>query len=116
MKVIYSTRGDWAALLEGNYLYDPRGEWIGWVEGKDVYTRDGECVGFLSDDGRVLRERIREHRPLRPAPPAPPAIRPPSSVPLPPFFADLPWGLVDVFEEEPEVFKFVSDLRPDWEG
>ncbi len=72
-------------------------------------------MGFLSDDGRVLRERIRRQRPLRPVPPAPPKIRPPATVPLPPMFAELPWKLVDVFEEEPDIFRYISELRPDWE-
>lgn len=115
-KPIYSTAGEWVALIEGNLIYDTLGEWIAWLDGKDVYTRDGEWVGFLSDDGRVLRERIRKQRPLRPAPQAPPKIKPPATVPLPPMFTELPWNLVDVFEEEPEIFKFVSERRPDWEG
>ena len=113
------------ALLDedSGYLYDTRGEWIACLvrkegegkQGKEIYTRDGMYVGFLSDDGRVLRERSRNQRPLRPVPAAIPKITPPSSVPLPPLFAELPWNLVDVFEEEPEVFKYVSELRPDWE-
>jgi hypothetical protein len=116
MQVIYSTNGEWVALLYDGQLYDTLGEWIAWLDGREVYTRDGEYVGFLSDDGRVLRERVRRRRVVRPAPPAPPKIRPPASVPLPPLFAELPWKLVDVFEEDPEVFKYISDLRPDWEG
>jgi len=36
-------------------------------------------------------------------------------VPLAPLFAEQPWNLVDVFEEASEVFKYISDLRPDWE-
>jgi hypothetical protein len=125
MKPIYSTAGDWVALLdedeEGGRLYDTCGEWIAWLvhtegkEGQEVYTRDGEYVGFLSNDGRVLRERIRKQRPLRSAPPATPKISPPATVPLPPLFAELPWNQVDVFEEEPELFKYISELRPDWE-
>jgi len=115
MKPIYSTNGEWVALLQEGHLYDTRGEWIGWLDGRDIYTRDGEYVGFLSDDGRVLRERIRRQRPLRPVPPAPPKIRPPATVPLPPMFAELPWKLVDVFEEEPDIFRYISELRPDWE-
>ena len=119
MKPIYSTAGDWVALLHDGCLYDTRGEWIAWLggpDGEEVYTRDGMYAGFLSDDGRVLRERIRKQRPLCPVPPAPHKIRPPASVPLPPLFAELPWNQVDVFEEDPHVFKYVSELRPDWEG
>ena len=117
MKYIYSTAGDWVALLDENAgcLYDTLGEWIAWLDDKEVYTREGVFVGFLSDDGRVLRERIRKQRPLRPVPTAFPKIRPPASAPLPPLFAELPWNQVDVFEEEPEIFKYVSELRPDWE-
>jgi hypothetical protein len=115
-KPIYSTAGEWVALLQENLIYDTRGEWIAWLDGKEVYTRDGERVGFLSSDGRVLCERLRRQWPLRPTPPALPKIRPPAGVPLPPMFAELPWNLVDVFEEEPEVFKFVSERRPDLEG
>ncbi|HET91962.1 MAG TPA: hypothetical protein ENN99_14675 [Chloroflexi bacterium] len=117
MKPIYSTAGDWVALLdegEGR-LYDTRGEWIAWLDGREVYTRDGEYVGFLAEDGRVLRERVRPQRPLRPVPPSTPNIKPPARVPLPPYFAELPWNQVDVFDEEPEVFRFVSERRPDWE-
>ena len=110
---IYATSGEWVALLEEDHLYDTCGEWIGWLDGKEVYTRDGFYAGVLSDDGRILRRRVRPQRERRPAPPAPPKIRPPSLVPLPPFFAELPWGMIDVFEAEPEVFEHISDLRPD---
>jgi hypothetical protein len=115
MEPVYSTNGEWVAILHKGHLYDTLGEWVGWLEGKDVYTRDGEYVGFLSNDRRVLRERIRKQRPLRPAPPAPPKIRQPAKVPLAPLFSELPWNLVDVFEEQPEIFKHISELRPDWE-
>ncbi|MBL7064271.1 MAG: hypothetical protein ISS49_08730 [Anaerolineae bacterium] len=115
MKPIYSTNGEWVALIREGHLYDTRGDWIGWLEGRDIYTRDGEYAGFLSHDGRILHERVRRQRPRRPAPPTPPRIRPPSKVPLAPLFAEQPWNLVDVFEEAPEVFKYISDLRPDWE-
>jgi hypothetical protein len=115
MKPIYSTNGEWVGLIERPYVYDTMGEWIGWLDGKDIYTRDGMYAGFLSGDGRILRERVHQQRPLRSVPPVPPRIRPPASVPLAPLFAELPWNQVDIFEEEPEIFKYVSDLRPDWE-
>jgi len=115
MKPIYSTNGEWVALLHEDHLYDTCGERIAWLDGKEVYTRDGLYAGILSGDGRVLRERVRRARPLRPVPSAPLKIRPPANVPLAPLFAELPWNYVDVFEEEPEVFKHISDLRPDWD-
>jgi hypothetical protein len=115
MQPIYSTRGEWVALLHEGKLFDTLGEWVGWVEGRDVYTRDGEYAGFLSKDQRILRERVRRQRPLRRSPPAPPNIRPPSRVPLAPLFAELPWNQVDVFDYDPDFFKRISDLKPDWE-
>ena len=115
MEPIYSTNGEWVAMLNGGYIYDTLGEWIAWLNGKEVYNRDGQYVGFLADDRRILRERVRRSRPLRAAPPAPPRLRMPASVPLAPLFAELPWNVVDVFEEEPEIFRYISELRPDWE-
>jgi len=116
MQPIYSTAGDWVALLHDGFLFDTRGEWIAWLDGKDVYTRDGAYAGFLSGDGRVVCGRVHKQRPLRAVPAAPSRVRPPALVPLAPMFAELPWQLVDVFEDGPEVFEHVSDLRPDWEG
>ena len=116
MRPIYATSGEWVALLQNGYLFDTRGEWIGWLDGQDVYSLDGFYVGVLSTDSRILRERLRPERPRHRLPPAPPKTRPPAMVPLAPLFAELPWKTIDVFEEEPEVFKFISDLRPDWEG
>ena len=115
MQPIYSTNGEWVALLHEGCLYDTLGEWIAWLDDKEVYNRDGQYVGFLSDDRRILRERVRRNRPLRPASPTSPKIRPPARVPLAPLFAELPWNTVDVFEEEPDIFRYISELRPDWE-
>ncbi len=121
MHPIYSTNGEWVAMLHESRLYDTLGEWIAWLDGQEVYNRDGQYVGFLSNEargtcGRILRERIRKNRPLRPAPPGPAKFRPPSHVPLAPLFAELPWNTVDVFEENPHIFRYISELRPDWEG
>ncbi len=115
---IYRSDGEWVALLVGHYLYNRSGEWIGWLEGRDVYTRDGEYVGYISNDQRVLRKRVREQQPLHnpPSPLPPTRIRVPPSAPLAPLFAELRWETVDVFEEDPRVFDFVSELKPDWEG
>ena len=115
---IYRSDGEWVAMVAGLYLYNRSGEWIGWREGREVYSRDGEYVGYLSDDQRVLRKRVRQQRPLRelPSPLPPLRIRVPSSVPLAPMFSELRWEVLDVFEENPDVFEFVSELKPDWEG
>jgi len=116
MEPIYATNGDWVALVHRGYLYDTYGRWMGWLDGKDVYTRDGEYAGFLSDDQRILRERNRRSRELRRVPMEPVRIYPPSRVPLPPLFSELPWNQIDVFEEDPKLFEHISDLKPDWEG
>ena len=116
MQPIYSTTGDWVALLHDDRLYDTYGEWIGWLEDRDVYNRDGFYTGVLSNDGRILRERVQTQRARRPLPPVTPRIRPPATVPLAPLFAELAWKTIDVFEEKPQAFKYISDLRPDWEG
>jgi len=115
MKPIYTTSGDWVALVDGIYIYDTRGEWIAWLDGADVYTCEGYYIGKLSDDHRIVRRRLLETRERRQCPRTAPRIRPPASVPLPPLFAELPWHMVDCFEEDPEMFKRISDLRPDWE-
>jgi hypothetical protein len=117
VKYIYSTAGDWVALLDDDekYLYDTRGECIAWLDGKEVYTLDGMYAGMLSQDGRIVRERVRRQRPLRPVPPIPPRIKTRARAPLPPYFAELPWNQVDVFDKDPDVFRYVSELRPDWE-
>lgn len=112
MEPIYNTSGEWVALLHEGNLYNSYGEWIAWLDGDEVYTRDGEYAGFVSDDARILRERVHKQRALRAVPSAPATIRPPTHVPLAPLFAELPWKLVDVFEEEPEVFEHVSERRP----
>jgi hypothetical protein len=116
MKPIYTTDGEWVAMLEGHYLYDTYGEWVGWLDDEDVYTRDGEYAGFLSNDARILRDRVRRQRQIRRAPPAAPKIKIPAKVPLAPMFSELPWNLVDIFDEDPDIFKHISDLKPDWEG
>ena len=113
--LVYSTSGDWVALIQGIYVYDTRGEWIAWLDDKDVYTSDGFYAGYLGDDNRILRHRNRKNRKHRACPQSPGHIRPPSRIPLPPLFPELAWQIVDCFEEEPEVFTRISDLRPDWE-
>ncbi|HRE49500.1 MAG TPA: hypothetical protein PLD47_17375 [Aggregatilineales bacterium] len=117
---IYNTAGDWIGTLLGTYIFDPRGESIGFVqeEGKDkaVYTFDGEWVGLISKDGRILRKRANAKRPLHAAPL--PKLKGkqaglPARAPLPPQNAEIGYDTLDVLEEDPEVFKRVSDRRAD---
>jgi hypothetical protein len=112
---IYDTRGDWHATKVGDYLFNTRGEYVGFVEGGEVYKRDGEWIGRLSRDGRILRKRSERRRPFHTHPPAPPARpeRLPARAPLPPMMAELDFSTVDVLDEDPDIFKRISDLRPD---
>jgi hypothetical protein len=111
MRPIYSTSGGWEAMLEGAFLYDTSGEWIGWLDGVNVYSQYGEYIGHMSPDGRILRKRVQSRRPFRSPPPSPGRLRPPAKVPLAPPFGELPWDLVDVFDEEPGVFYRVHTKR-----
>jgi len=101
---IYSSPGDWVALLVFPYLYSPQGDWIGWVTSdRQVYDVDGIYVGWLTAEPRVLRKRTYDTALDRqPPPPAPERLRPPATVPLPPMMASLPFEVVDVMEEDPD--------------
>lgn len=102
---VYTTPGDWEAILVYPYLYNTMGEWIGWVTPEqEVFDVDGIYVGWLTDEPRVLRKRIYD-RPLprKDPPPEPEKIRPPATVPLPPMMAELPFEIMDVLEEEPRL-------------
>jgi hypothetical protein len=112
---IFDTHGDWQATKFGNFLWNTRGEYIAYLEGEDVFKRDGEWIGRLSKDGRILRKRSEMRRELRtdiPKEPPRPERLPPRA-PLPPMMAELNYSIIDVLEEDPEIFKRISDLRPD---
>jgi hypothetical protein len=113
---IYNTAGDWQATAMGQYLFDSRGEYIGFLEGQAVFTRDGEWVGDLAKDGRILRKRAGKRRPMHPHPLAKPAVKPsnlPARAPLPPQNAEISYDTIDVLEEDPDVFKRVSEHKED---
>jgi hypothetical protein len=101
---IYNTPGDWSAFMHYPYIYSPLGEWIGWITPeREVFDVDGVYVGMLTEEPRILRRRTND-RPLprRSPPMRPEPIRPPARVPLPPMMAELPFGIIDVLDEEPE--------------
>ncbi len=101
---IYTTKGDWSALMVFPFVFNTLGEWVGWVTpDRQVYDVDGLYVGWLTTDPRVLRRRTYDQPVPRKTPPvAPDRIRPPATVPLPRMMADLPFENVDVLLEEPE--------------
>jgi hypothetical protein len=111
--IIYRTDGEWMAVVCDDNLFDTTGEWVGWLDGSDVYSLEGDYVGYISQDGRLLRERVLPYRKRRIPPKRRPRFTSPKSVPLPPLFAELSYSTIDVFEEEPDVFSLVSELRPD---
>jgi hypothetical protein len=110
---IYRTDGTWVAVLSKSNLYDTQGEWIAWLDGSDVYSLEGEYVGTISDDGRLLRPRVLSYRKRRRTPMECPPYEPLPTIPLPPMFAEISYSLIDVFEEMPEIFAVISELRPD---
>jgi hypothetical protein len=100
---IYNTEGDWLALLVFPYVFNTLGEWVGWItDEKQVYDVDGIYVGWLSDENRILRKRHKIATDRRETPPAPAPIRAPATIPLPPLMPELPYGVMDVLDEEPE--------------
>ncbi len=113
---VFDTHGDWLATRIERYIFDGRGEYIGFVEGRAVYTRDGEWIGELNKDGRILRKRAGAKRPLNPNRPPLPTLKKsdlPGRAPLPQQMGEISYDTIDVLEEDPEVFKRLSDRRPD---
>ena len=114
---IYTTAGDLGAYLHYPYLYNPQGEWIGFVTPhREVYSVLGNYVGMLAKDARILRKRSYDFsKPrLEPLPPQR-RITVPSTVPLAPLMAELPYTMIDVLEDEPERLSTVDfdELRED---
>jgi hypothetical protein len=107
---IYSTSGDWCALLVYPHIYSSAGEWIGWITpDKSVFDVQGVYVGWLTNEPRILRHRLREDDlDRREPPPQPGRVRPPASVPLPPMMAELPYEILDVFEEEGDLLHTID--------
>jgi hypothetical protein len=113
-QLIWNTSGDWVATLIDGYIWDLTGTWVGWTDKDEVFTPDGEWVGTLSRDSRILRKRAAARPPLRtdiPTKPAKPTL--PGRAPLPPTFSELSYSTFDVVEEDPQVFKRLSDMRKD---
>lgn len=116
---IYTTRGDWAALLVFPYIFSTVGEWIGFVtKDREVFDTDGVYVGWVTAEPRILRRRIMDEELKRTDIPAfPSKIAPPATVPLPPMMSELPFEIIDVFEEEPDRLHTsdTGEFKPDLE-
>jgi hypothetical protein len=98
---IYTSHGDWVAMLVGRYIYSREGHWIGWVDAdSQVFSVHGDYVGWLARDFRILCHR--DTTPLltrRQPPPPPPKQEMPLNVPLAPLMAELTYDTIDLFEE-----------------
>jgi hypothetical protein len=101
---IFSSRGDAEAFLVFPYLFNRQGEWIGFVTPqREIYSVLGFYVGMLTNDPRILRKRSQEDRPRLRPPDAPARIRIPSGSPMPRMMGDVPFELVDVLQDEPDL-------------
>jgi len=103
---IYNTRGDIDAFLLFPYIYSRLGEWIGWVTAEQrVFSVHGLYVGYYSKDNRILRKHSDAFGQERRKPPvAPPLhITIPAHGPLAPLMAELPFGVIDVLLEQPDL-------------
>jgi hypothetical protein len=98
---IYTSHGDWVAMLVGRYIYSREGHWIGWVDAdSQVFSVHGDYAGWLARDFRILCHR--DTTPLltrRQPPPPPPKHEMPLNVPLAPLMAELTYDTIDLFEE-----------------
>ena len=102
----YNTRGDLEAFLLYPYFYNRMGEWIGWVTAdRKVYSVYGLYVGYYSNDGRILRKQSEVFGQDRRKPPAAPPlhITIPAHAPLAPLMAELPFGVIDVLLDQPDL-------------
>jgi len=103
---LYTTRGEFAALLIFPYLYSRDGDWVGWVsDERDVFNLEGGYVGWVSHDRRILRRATVQPRIIPPPPsnPEEPRVRVPATTPLPPLMAEYSHDVIDVLEDMPEL-------------
>jgi hypothetical protein len=107
---IYTTRGDLGAFLAYPYLFNISGEWIGWVTSeREVYSVFGGYVGWLGNGPRILRKQADSYGRTRQSVPQPPEpISPPANVPLAPLMPELPMGIIDVLDEDPDLMPCID--------
>ncbi|MBN1315404.1 MAG: hypothetical protein JXA42_08050 [Anaerolineales bacterium] len=114
MQPIYRSDGEAVAVVHRGHLYNIDGEWIGVLIGAEIYGHNGEYIGFLSEDRRLLRTRRPPKKQQIRQPPLPPHLKGiPERFPLAPLFKQLPYGLIDIFEEFPNRYKYIAEVRSD---
>ena len=104
---VYTTRGDVGGYLAYPNIYNRQGEWIGWVTPeREVYSVHGAYVGYMTNDPRVLRKVSDSFdRPAKDPPSRPSRILPPPTVPLPAMMPELLQGVIDVFDDDPDLLQ-----------
>lgn len=116
MEPIYRTDGEWVAVYENGHIFSVGGVWVGFVVGREVFDPAGKYLGFLSDDRRLLRKRSPSNDlPHADPPPRPERPRLPATMPLAPLMRELPYQIIDLFEEFPKKLLYISETRPDME-
>jgi len=102
---IYTSKGELGAFLVYPYVYNVSGEWIGWITPeRDVISVIGHYVGYLNKDPRILRKRTMVSPPPRTMPyPTPQHLNLPAYAPLAPMLAELPYDVIDVLQDCPEL-------------
>ena len=113
---IYRSDGEWVAVFDKGHVFNVEGEWLGFVVGRELFDPQGRYLGFLSDDQRLLCKRagtstLARYKPLE----RPPVPTIPAHAPLAPLLRELPYQIVDLFEEFPERFSYISETRADME-
>lgn len=118
---LFTSHGDFAAMVRYPYIYNAEGDWIGYVsEAAEVFNLERDYVGWISEDRRVLRRPSMgaRTRPLRPGDAPPPGkLQRPAVVPLPPQMAVYSQDVVDVLEQVPCPLhtEDAGEMRPDLE-
>ena len=114
---LYTSKGDVEAFLSYPYIFNRTGDWIGFITPqREIYSIMGYYVGFLTDDKRIIRNRVTNTlKPRLDPPPLPGKVYPPATVPLAPLMRELTHSQVDVLLDEPERLHTPDsgELRPD---
>jgi hypothetical protein len=114
---IYTSKGEAAAFLCYPYLFNIHGEWIGWVASdRRVYSVHGHYAGWISNEPRILRKISSDYlRSQETIPPRPAEFHPPAINRLPPLLSELPFEVLDVLSEAPELLPTYDfgELRQD---
>jgi hypothetical protein len=115
---IFTTVGDVGAFLAYPFIFSCEGDWIGWVSSERlVYSTHGNYIGWLAEGPRILRKQEDSYsKPkLDIIPPFTLKICPPALSPLPPMMPELPFGVMDVLFERPDMLPPMDfgELRED---